>query len=130
MAFCTPCISTPTPPSSGINCEGLLQIPSLYVKCTDSVVPGASGQVDMAAAVTADGNTDVCNGSLSWEIVRSDAFFSAATINASSGLIDFTIDAGETALNRGEIFGKATCTDADGIVLSQFFTVTICAAEA
>lgn len=127
MAFCTPCISTPITPSDP--CVGLLQIPSLYVKCIDAPAPGGVGQVDLGAAVTSDGNTDVCTNALVYEIIRFDSFYSAATINSSTGVIDFTIDAGSTSLTRGEIFGKATCTDDNGYVISQFFTITVCAAE-
>lgn len=125
MSLCGSCLPVVVKPNT--SCPDCLQVPSLYVQCNNSVEPGQPGSVDVSANVV----DTPCTGDIFYEITSYDeAFFSAAAINSVTGVLDFVIDALATAGTSGVITGKAWCTKSGGVgVLSQFFTVTICAKE-
>lgn len=122
-SLCDACL--PVTPTTKSSCPDCLQVPSLYVSCMQSVEPGSSGQVDVAENVV----DTPCSGNIYYELYDVPAFFSSGSINSSTGILDFTIDAGSTGGESGVIKGKAWCLTGDALVLSQFFSVTICAKE-
>lgn len=125
MSLCGNCLPTTT--TTNVSCPDCLQVPSLYVSCMNSIIPGESGQVNVGENVV----DTPCSGAVYYELISFDTdFFSAASINSSTGILDFTIDPLAVEGTSGEIKGKAWCTKSGGVgVLSQFFTVNICAKE-
>lgn len=101
-------------------CPDCLKIASAVVACNDSVGPcGAAGQVDLGALndVTACDNGSPC--SVTYSIISYDTVsFDSVTINATTGVLDFTTSNNAVPNSFGEVRYQVLC-DCDPLLSGQ-----------